>query len=119
MNLGSVELTLNVWKSESSPLVLLNFELGSNSEVFSVNGTGFPLGYEDVFFRTDRRRDEIMSSHTTPSMAASVAIGAHQREGMLAAATTSINIMVVGTGMLALLFFFRDIECFHVTGLAY
>jgi hypothetical protein len=96
VNSGSVELTLIVWKSESPPLALLRFKLGSNFEVSSVNGRPFPLrSVMVVFFRRARLRDEAMTNHNTANIAANVAMEAHQREGMAAAATTVITIRVV------------------------
>ena len=119
MNWGSVALTLNVWKSDSPPVALVRFRLRSRFEVFSVNGTVFPLGSMGVIFSIDRRRDEFMMSHITPNMAANVAMEVHHWERSTAAITTNINAMVVTVDDRLLPFFFRDIVCFHRNRLAY
>lgn len=79
VNWVSAELTLIVWKSESPLLRWVRFKLGSNFEGWSVNGRAFPLeSVLDVLFTCGGLRDDFMANHTTPDMAANVAIVAHQ-----------------------------------------
>jgi hypothetical protein len=81
-------------------LALLRFNLGSNFEISSVNGRAFPLrSVMVVFFRRARLRDEAMTNHKTANIAANVAMEAHHREGIAAAATTIITIKVVAAGL--------------------
>jgi hypothetical protein len=120
VNWVSAELTLIVWKSESPLLRWVRFKLGSNFEGWSVNGRAFPLeSVLDVLFTCGGLRDDFMANHTTPDMAANVAIVAHQREGTTRAITISITTAVVVVDTRELPFFVLDIVCFHGVRLAY